>query len=597
MRWLLRFRIFIIICLAVTLISAAVVFSILRAVLPYATGYKNEIQQEVSQQIGLPVEIESIDAAIHWFSPRLKLIGVSVYDEKNKVPLFNFKEAFVALDVIASIMHGDFIVADIGLIGADISIEKLSEKEWLVQGIKFSSEGSSELPEEFVYMLQNSNYLLQDSNIYYQDHTGDKLDLSLLDINMDVRNNFNNHKIKFSMNLPEAYGRSLAIVADLEGDIESLEGEIYVEAQKVNVNQWNKKFKLTQQYKVDTLLDVNLWGTIENNDIESLVVQLVSRNLSVTNSTTSSRWKTPYLATNIRYQKEDERWNLAVSDFYFGKESRPVWPRSANVLASNDDEFYHLSADFLRLADLMKITDVVLTPELKKKFEIIENIKKYQLEADIYNLNLQLPREMTEQNLFERLSLDVTVNDFSMHDQANKIKLAGLDASIQYEKDQVMVELETKGAEVELKELFRGAILAEILQGQLTLDHSDDSWRIRADQLQLKNPHINSFSRIDMLVSAEKNLFVDVQTDFYDAYGKYAPQYLPVGIMSEKLVNWLDMAVTDGYVPKGSFILRGDLGSFPYKNNEGVFQVLFSAQDVNMKYLDGWPILNDHPEP
>ena len=156
MRWILRFRIFIIICLAVMLISAAVIFSISRAILPYATGYKNEIQQEVSQQIGLPVEIESIDAAIHWFSPRLKLIGVSVYDEKNKVPLFNFKEAFVELDVIASILHLDFIVADIGLVGADISIERLSEKEWLVQGVKVTSEGSSELPEQFVYMLQNA---------------------------------------------------------------------------------------------------------------------------------------------------------------------------------------------------------------------------------------------------------------------------------------------------------------------------------------------------------------------------------------------------------------------------------------------------------
>lgn len=220
----------IIICLAVVLISAAVLFSVLRAVLPYATGYKNEIQFEVSQQIGLPVEIGSIDADIHWFSPRLKLIGVSIFDEKNKVPLFNFKEAFVELDVVASIMHRDIIVADVGLVGADISIEKLSESEWSVQGIKFTSEGSSELPEQFVYMLQNSDFLLHDSNIYYQDHTGEKLTLSLLDINMDVKNNFNNHEIRFSMNLPETYGKSLVVVADLKGEIDSLSGEVYIEA-------------------------------------------------------------------------------------------------------------------------------------------------------------------------------------------------------------------------------------------------------------------------------------------------------------------------------------------------------------------------------
>ena len=325
MRWLLRFRIFIIISLAVLLISAAVVFSVLRAVLPYATGYKNEIQQEVSQQIGLPVEIESIDAAIHWFSPRLKLIGVSVYDEKNKVPLFNFKEAFVELDVIASIMHNDFIVDDIGLIGADLSIERLTENDWLVQGIKFTSDGSSGLPEQLVYMLQNADYLLQDSNIYFQDHTGEKLSLSLLDINMDVRNSFNNHKIKFSMNLPEEYGSSLAIVADLQGELDSLDGEVYIEAQKVNVEQWNKKFRFLQQYKLDTVLDVDLWGTVKDNDVQSLIAQVVSRDLSITNLTNSKRWQTPYLTTNFRYQKQDELWNLAVSNFYFGTELDARW--------------------------------------------------------------------------------------------------------------------------------------------------------------------------------------------------------------------------------------------------------------------------------
>jgi len=138
MQWLLRFRVCIIICIAVVLISTAVIFSVLRAVLPYATGYKTEIQQE----LGL--------------------------DKKDKVPLFNFKEAFVELDTVASILRGELIVDDVGLVGADISIEKLSDNEWMVQGINISSEGESELPGQFIYMLQNSDYLLHDSNIHYR---------------------------------------------------------------------------------------------------------------------------------------------------------------------------------------------------------------------------------------------------------------------------------------------------------------------------------------------------------------------------------------------------------------------------------------------
>ena len=591
MRLVLRFRIFIIISLAVLLISAAVVFSLLRAVLPYATGYKNEIQQEISQQIGLPVEIESIDAAIHWFSPRLKLIGVSVYDEKNKVPLFNFKEAFVELDVIASIMHNDFIVNDIGLVGADLSIERLTENEWLIQGIKFTSDGASELPEQFIYMLQNADYLLHDSNIYFQDHTGEKLNLSLLDINMDVSNSFNNHRIKFSMNLPEEYGGSLAIVADLQGEHDSLDGEVYIEAQKVNVEQWNKKFKFLQQYQLDTILDVNLWATISGSDIQSLVAQVVSRDLSITNEQNSQRWSTPYLTTNFRYQKQGELWNLAVSNFYFGTEVDARWEQPVTILASDDGESYNLSADFLRLTDLQQIVDVVLTPELKKKFDVPDVINKYELKADVYNLNLQVSKEAPAETIYPQISAEATINDFSMHDSDNEIKLTGLDAAIQYENNAAIIELQTSNAVIEMNKLLRNPVSAEILQGRLTLQRNADCWLIETGKLQLKNAHINSFSRFKLKLSAEKNIFIDAQTDFYDAYGKHATHYLPVGIMKPKLINWLDMAVTDGYVPSGSFILYGDLGSFPYQRHDGVFQVLFSASDINMKFMEDWPVL------
>ena len=591
MRLVLRFRIFIIISLAVLLISAAVVFSVLRAVLPYATGYKNEVQQEVSRQIGLPVEIESIDAAIHWFSPRLKLIGVSVYDEKNKVPLFNFKEAFVELDVIASVMHGDIIVDDIGLVGADLSIERLTESEWLVQGIKFSSDGASELPEQFIYMLQNADYLLHDSNIYFQDHTGEKLNLSLLDINMDVSNSFNNHRIKFSMNLPDEYGSSLAIVAELQGEFDSLDGDVYIEAQKVNVEQWNKKFKFLQQYELDTILDVNLWGTVKDNDVRSLIAQVVSRDLSIINRKNSKRWNTPYLTTNFRYRKANELWNLAVSNFYFGTEVDARWEQPVSILASDDGESYNLSADFLRLTDLQQIVDVVLTPELKKKFAIPDVINEYELEADIYNLNLQVAREATADDIFEQVNAEATINDFSMHDNVNELKLKGLDAAVRYENNAAIVELQTSDAVIELNKLLRNPVSAEILQGRLTFRHSEDGWLINTSKLQLKNAHINSFSRFEVKLSADKNIFIDAQTNFYDAYGKYATHYLPVGIMKPKLINWLDMAVTDGYVPSGSFILYGDLGSFPYERHDGVFQVLFSASDINMKFMEGWPVL------
>ncbi|MFV9614580.1 MAG: YhdP family protein [Gammaproteobacteria bacterium] len=594
MRWLLHFRVFIIICLAVVLISAAVTFSVIRAALPYATDYKNEIQQEISQQIGLPVEINSIDAAIHGFSPRLKLIGVSVFDKKNKVPLFNFQEAFVELDVLASIIRREVIIDDVGLVGADISIEKLSDNEWMIQGIKFTSEGSSELPDQFLYMLQNADYLLHDSNIYYQDHTGEKLNLTLLDVNINVENSFNNHDIKFSMNLPEAYGHDLAVVASLHGDINALTGDVFIEAHQLNIKQWNEKFTVSDEYQVNAILDVDLWLTLNKNNIQTLITQLAADDLSIRNKLTNKQWETEYLSTKLRYSNattnDSENWNIAVSDFYFGNQSQPAWVQPVSIIASYDDEHYYLSADFLRIHDVQEIAEVFLS---EKQLPDLDRLKSYQLQADIYNLSLQLPKEMSKQQLLKHLDMDVSILNLSMFDKENDVRLSGIDATLHYDIEESFIDVMTENAEVEIKKIFRGPLFAKTISGKLKLEHDEDNWRLSSSQLQLINSHIKTFSRLDIQLSSEGNVFVDVQTNFTDAYGKYARHYVPVGVMSPRLVDWLDMAVTDGYVPEGVFILQGNLNDFPYKEHDGVFQVLFSPENVNMQFLKDWPLLTD----
>jgi len=591
MQWLLRFRVCVIICIAVVLISTAVIFSALRAVLPYATGYKAEIQQELSRQIGLPVEIDTIDAAIHGFSPRLKLLGVSIFDEKGKVPLFNFKEAFVELDSIASILRGEFIVDDVGLVGADISIEKLSDNEWMIQGIKITNEGESELPEQFLYMLQNANYLLHDSNIHYQDHTGEKLNFSLMNVNIDVKNSFNNHDIKLSMYLPDAYGRDLAVVANLNGNYDELDGDIYIDVSQLNIKQWNNKFNIIENYNVEGVVDLNLWLTLDDNNIQSLISKFSINNIFVENTKTDKSWQTNYLSSNVRYVKNDEHWNIAVTDFHHGEQEKTSWRQEATIVASDDNHNYYLSADFIRVQDVIKIAEVFLNKDQLTDFFALN---AHQVKVDLYNLSLQLPKDQSERSLLNDFYLDATLLDLSLLDETSGISVTGADGRVVFEDGHANIQLSSNDTSLEIKDLFREPIKADTLSGNLSIDYDGNTWRIQSEQIQLKNNHMNTFSRLDIMsVVGAEDVFADIQTNIYDGYGKYAKHYLPVGVLSKGLVDWLDIAVTDGYAASGSFLLHGNLNNFPFDNNDGVFQILFSPQDVSMQFLEGWPMVTD----
>ena len=68
MAWIHKLRVCLVSTAAVMLIILAVVVTVLRAFLPYATEYVSDIQRLLSHQIGLPVSIDSIDADMKWFT-------------------------------------------------------------------------------------------------------------------------------------------------------------------------------------------------------------------------------------------------------------------------------------------------------------------------------------------------------------------------------------------------------------------------------------------------------------------------------------------------------------------------------------------------
>ena len=124
MGWIRKLRICLVSSVAVALIVLAVAFTLLRTLLPYATGYIAEIEQGISEQIGLPVSIGSLDADMHWFTPRLKVLDLVIYKENGEEKLFTLTEANFSLAYLESIRFLMPMVGDISLHGAELFIER-----------------------------------------------------------------------------------------------------------------------------------------------------------------------------------------------------------------------------------------------------------------------------------------------------------------------------------------------------------------------------------------------------------------------------------------------------------------------------------------
>jgi len=69
---------------AALLIVMAVISSLVRALTPWASHYKPQLERQLSQVLGSRVTIRSLETGWYWFEPLLKLKGVDIYDKQHQ---------------------------------------------------------------------------------------------------------------------------------------------------------------------------------------------------------------------------------------------------------------------------------------------------------------------------------------------------------------------------------------------------------------------------------------------------------------------------------------------------------------------------------
>ena len=241
MGWIRKLRICLISAVAVALIVLAVAFTLLRTFLPYATGYIAEIEQGISDQIGLPVSIGSLDADMHWFTPRLKVLDLVIYKENSRDKLFILPEANFSLAYIDSIRLLMPMVGEISLHGAELFIERHHNGKWVIQGFELYERESSKDSEELLDLVLNADIALVDSRIHWRDFTGRSRDFDFVGASVMLENHLGTQYVEIDVGLPPDLGQSFRLVAELDGnlrDFASVEALIHVSGRELVASNW-----------------------------------------------------------------------------------------------------------------------------------------------------------------------------------------------------------------------------------------------------------------------------------------------------------------------------------------------------------------------
>lgn len=590
MTWFDKVRLFLIYAVALMLIVLAVAFSALRLALPHATGYVEDLEQALTQQIGLPVSIASMDADMYWLVPRLKLVDVVIYDKDKQRELLRLDEAFFALAFVDSILQWSPTVGDISLVGADLYIERYADNRWRIQGVDFSADvagaAANSSASQLIAAIKNTSFSLLESDIHWHDYQLHDAPLDFIGVNIFIEEFFGEHALEINLRLPEIYGESLQLIVKTGADIARLteaDLEVYLRAESIDIGQWLSVLDIADLPRLKGVFSGELWLTRENMSLSKITLDAFVKALEV-NWKKRDGFSFDGVSGKFDWNKTDDGWYFSSHDVRLLKQDS-AWQEMAAITLVQNGAGMSATANYFRSQDLINIAAVFIDEEQ------LAAVSAYQLNrfaGDFYNLNLFLPADDL-QNIklttsFENINFYVPGRDISFH---------GVDGVLTYAEGLASVAVLSETVTMDFGNLFRQPLQVDLAEGLVLIQRDGSGWQVSAENFYLHNSAVDITTRLKLLVSEQGAIFADIQSNFSNAIGTAIHNYYPVSIMSADLVEWLDTAITDGFVDSGSFVLRGDLNRFPYAMNDGVMQVVFDVRALTLNFLNDWPVLKN----
>jgi uncharacterized protein (TIGR02099 family) len=573
-------------------VLAAILVSMARLLLPLASDYKSEAEQLVSRYAGQTIGISGLHAEWSGLGPEVLLEDVRLYDADGKKVRLQFAEARIGIDVFASLLRQDFVPSSLTISGVQLSFTRHFDGSVSVHGLT-DGEDKPAGREDYsrlisAWLLRQPEIGIESSSIYWSDEKSGVKDLFFADVYLRLRNARARHQIEGSLVLPEHLGDAFGFAIDLQGDLRDplgWVGELYIKGTNFVLPEWWPRDIIEEIAIAKGMADFELWGTWKNGQVQKIEGNINSQALGFSGAR-GIQLPLTALSSDFAWSRFGKGWTIQLSKFS-PSVNQQAWPPSRAMLTAYTDEGrYEVSAGFVR------VEDVLSTAAL---FELIDEKRHAPLlglkpEADLTNLvGYYSPGGVEGQ----RLHIESDFTGLTTTPWRKLPAAVGFSGRLATDMEKGYLQIDSKHARLDYPSMFRDSLALDRLQGDVYWQITDAGWQIDAPGVHAGNDDIKLDMRLSMLLPPEGMPYLDLVGYFRKGDGRHTSKYLPVAVIPDDAVAWLDKAIVEGYVPTGGLVIHGPLDKFPFEHGEGKFEVRFEVKDGVLNYQPGWPILTD----
>jgi uncharacterized protein (TIGR02099 family) len=579
--------------------ALAVLFLLVRyALVPQVAAHRVEIEQALSQAIGLQVNIARLDASWNGLRPELALHDLQFIDRAGRTAL-ELPEIHLSV-AWSSLWHFGLRLHRLEILRPDLDIRREADGRIFVAGLPIDSGGSGSGFQDFV--LEQDQIVIRDGRLVWTDLQRSAPPLVLDKVALRLDNFLRSHRFALRASPPAAFSSSVDLRGDLRGDsfsnLDAWRGKVYLALDDADLAVWQKwtdyPLKLPRGRG-----GLRAWLDFDGRDVTGLTADVALADVSVRLGEKVQPLDLASLQGRVKLSLKKgmvdasaERLILAAQDgIHIGPTRLRLRYEPGDSTQAARGEFSTQQQDvqvLARLAGFLPLPD-------ESRQRLVSADPSGQVEEISFRWEASAPGVLPAR----------PITHFSVSARASKLVLHPVGAAPGF------TGLDVQVSGTERAGTFRAGISdggfflpAEMHEPWLPLSHAKlaGSWSyekpagsktemltVKLDQSEVANEHLSATVSATWQAREKGAGYLDVRARAAQAplaqVWRYIPHAAPLDV-----VTWLRRSLQGGRAENLRFQLTGDLQQFPFNKSPGVFKLEARLRDAAIsEFSPGWP--------
>ncbi|EFO2294907.1 AsmA2 domain-containing protein YhdP [Escherichia coli] len=569
---------------AALVVIAALLVSGLRIALPHLDAWRPEILNKIESATGMPVEASQLSASWQNFGPTLEAHDIRA--ELKDGGEFSVKRVTLVLDVWQSLLHMRWQFRDLTFWQL-----RFRTNTPITSGGSDDSLEASHISD--LFLRQFDHFDLRDSEVSFLTPSGQRAELAIPQLTW--LNDPRRHRAEGQVSLSSLTGQHgvMQVRMDLRDDEGLLSnGRVWLQADDIDLKPWLGKWMQDNIALETAQFSLEGWMTIDKGDVTGGDVWLKQGGASWLGEKETHTLSVDNLTAHIT--RENPGWQFSIPDTRITMDGKP-WPSGALTLAwipeqdvggkdnKRSDEL-RIRASNLELAGLEGIRPLAakLSPALGDVW------RSTQPSGKINTLALDIPLQAADKTRFQASWSDLAWKQWKLLPGAEHFS-GTLSGSV----ENGLLTASMKQAKMPYETVFRAPL--EIADGQATISwlNNDKGFQLDGRNIDVKAKAVHARGGFRYLQPANDEPWLGILAGISTDDGSQAWRYFPENLMGKDLVDYLSGAIQGGEADNATLVYGGNPQLFPYKHNEGQFEVLVPLRNAKFAFQPDWPALTN----